>query len=126
MFSMEAHYAARLKAYQWEAIVLQQFSTCYYESKWIDTLLQNNELENAKRFHMTFRLIDDDVAVDCPDFIQLCSCYLDFLTLENTSLDNGSVNFLGMNIKFTKADLILKVHDKRKDYPFKVVRYRPC
>ena len=72
---------------------------------------------------MTFRLIDYVVAVDCPDFKQLCSCYPDFLTLENTSLDNGSVNFLGMNMKFTNADLILKVYDKRKDYPFKVVRY---
>ena len=26
-------------------------------------------------------------------------------------------------MKFTNADLILKVYDKRKDYPFKVVRY---
>ena len=72
---------------------------------------------------MTFRLIDDVCAVDCPDFKELCSSYPDFLSLDNTTLEDDSVNFLGMNLKFTESGLQMKVYDKRKDYPFKVVRF---
>ena len=76
-----------------------------------------------KKYHMTFRLIDDVCAVDCPDFKELCSSYPDCLSLDNTTLEDDSVNFLGMNLKFTESGLQIKVYDKRKDYPFKVVRF---
>jgi hypothetical protein len=95
----------------------------YYESRWIDEMLENDRMDEAKKYHMTFRLIDDVCAVDCPDFKELCSSYPDFLSLDNTTLEDDSVNFLGMNLKFTESGLQMKVYDKRKDYPFKVVRF---
>ena len=72
---------------------------------------------------MTFRLIDDVCTFDCPDFEELCSCYPDFLSLEPTTLPDNSVNFLGMNLSFTESGLHIKVYDKRKDFPFQVVRF---
>ena len=72
---------------------------------------------------MTFRLIDDVLTVNNPfraDFFQ--NCYPDFLTLNDTSLDDGSVNFLGMHISATPS-VVIDVYDKKKDFPFQVVRY---
>ena len=52
------------------------------------------------------------------------SCYPSFLTLNETTLEDGSVNFLGMHLKDTGSPtLTVDVFDKRKDFPFKVVRY---
>jgi hypothetical protein len=45
------------------------------------------------------------------------------LTLEKTSKNNHTVEFVGMNIKTRGRRLCLSVYDKRKDFPFKVRRY---
>ena len=96
----------------------------YYESTWIDSLINTAQEELAKEFHLTFRLIDDVFAVDSPDFLTLSSCYPDFLTLESTTLPDKTVNFLGMHLSFSLVgQLCIEVYNKRKDFPFKVVRY---
>ena len=72
---------------------------------------------------MTFRLIDDDLSVDNPDYEEFIDCYPKFLTLNDTTLPEG-VNFVGMNItEGNEGKIKLQVYDKRKDFPFKVVRY---
>ena len=79
--------------------------------------MSEGKIDMARKYHMTFRLIDDVCAFDCPDFEELCSCYPAFLSLEPTTLPDGSVNFLGMNLSFTESGLHVKVYDKRKDFP---------
>ena len=72
---------------------------------------------------MTFRLIDDDLSVDNPDYKEFIECYPKFLTLNDTTLPEG-VNCVGMNItEGNEGKIKLQVYDKRKDFPFKVVRY---
>jgi hypothetical protein len=96
-----------------------------YEAAYIDKLLVKNLIVMARAFHMSFRLIDDLTSVDNPfydDFFK--SCYPSFLTFNDTTLINGDLNFLGMHI-FSSASprLIMDVFDKRKDFPFTVIRF---
>ena len=93
----------------------------YYESTWIDSLINTAQKELAKEFHLTFRLIDDVFAVDSPDFLTLSSCYPDFLTLESTTLPDKTVNFLGMHLSFSLGgQLCIEVYDKRKIFLLKL------
>ena len=95
-----------------------------WECQFVERLLEQKRIEEAKSLHMTFRLIDDVLSVGstCHDEF-FNSCYPTFLTLNDTTLEDGSVNFLGMHIKETGVSLSLDVYDKRKDFPFQVVRY---
>ena len=74
---------------------------------------------------MTFRLIDDVFLVGNPSVdLFFSDCYPEFLTRNDTTLPDGSVNFLGMHIKTTASSgLVVDVFDKKKEFPFKVVRY---
>ena len=95
----------------------------YYESTYIDKLVSEGLFTRAEQCHITFRLIDDDLSIDNPGYEQFIKCYPPFLTLNDTTLPEG-VNFLGMHITEGKeGKLKIQVYDKRKDFPFKVVRY---
>ena len=70
----------------------------YYESKFIDRLISDGESKKAEDCHLTFRLIDDVQSIDNPDYESLFQCYPQFLTLNDTTLETGGTNFLGMNL----------------------------
>ena len=83
---------------------------------------------------MTFRLIDDVLSVDNPSvhlYIDLPhkegsevgGIYPAELTLNNTSVSENLVQFLGMELKYTGDVLTLDVYDKKKAFPFTVIRY---
>ena len=95
------------------------------EYQFIDRLVDDGKLEEARAHHMTFRLIDDVLSLGNPfhdNFFK--TCYPSFLTLNDTTLEDGSVNFLGMHVSdIHTSSLSVSVYDKRKDFPFKVVRY---
>jgi len=96
----------------------------YYESRYIDGLIADGESQKAEECHITFRLIDDVQSVDNPNYESLIQCYPQFLQLNDTTLETGGTNFLGMNITQNQDHKIMvRVHDKRKEFPFKVVRY---
>lgn len=102
----------------------------YYESKYVSNLVDDGKVDEARTFHTTFRLIDDVLSLDNPHLNQaieepyeLGGLYPRALTLEKTSKNNHTVEFVGMNIKTRGRRLCLSVYDKRKDFPFKVRRY---
>lgn len=103
----------------------------FYESTYIDILkvLRSNIAAN---FHMTFRLIDDILSVDNSEFIRYASMsrengqggiYPSELKLNNTSISNKEVNYVGIKIVDRNNRLILDVFDKRREFNFNVVRY---
>ena len=94
-----------------------------HESSHIDQLLLEDKVEEAKAYHLTFRLIDDVLSIDNPFYEDLVKSYPSYLTAEETSLPDGA-NFIGMSIRPGPNNQIeLGFYDKRKDFPFKVVRY---
>jgi hypothetical protein len=102
----------------------------HYESSFISRLEIEEGVEAAKKFHMTFRLIDDVLSVDNPTIqkaldkpFEMGGLYPASLELKKTSKSNDSVDFIGVNIKKLKTRFRLSVYDKRKSFPFKVHRY---
>jgi hypothetical protein len=96
----------------------------YYESTWIDKLVEKGLSHLALQYHLTFRLIDDVFSADNPDFDDFQkNCFPTQLNLKETTLVNGDLNFLGMKIKNMGHSLDFQVYDKKKDFPFEVVRY---
>jgi hypothetical protein len=96
-----------------------------WEYRYIQRLVEKGNIDEAASHHMTFRLIDDVLSIGNP-FAEafFTNCYPPSLTLNETTLADGSVNFLGMHFKDTgDLKLAVDVYDKRKDFPFKVVRY---
>ena len=89
-----------------------------WEYQFIDRLVDDGKLEEARAHHMTFRLIDDVLSLGNPfhdNFFK--TCYPSFLTLNDTTLEDGSVNFLGMHVSdIHTSSLSVSVYDKRKDF----------
>ena len=97
-----------------------------HESSKIDKLLDEGKLDVALLFHLTFRLIDDVLSVDNEEFESECSngLYPASLKLNDTSVvPDLEVNFLGMHIKSIDDSIHIDVFDKRREFPFRVVRY---
>jgi hypothetical protein len=103
----------------------------HYESSFIDRLITNGQLTRASCFHMTFRYIDDIFSVDNPFWIEAISVpaelggiYPIAVTLNDTTISDREVYFMGMHITSSAcARITMDIYDKRKDFPFKVVRY---
>lgn len=107
-----------------------------YESGFIDRLVKAKGMNAAHKFHMTFRLIDDVLSVDNRLWTSYASrtaeevdadgvggIYPSALTLNDESISSQEVCFLGMRITCNGQVLCSDVYDKRKDFPFKVIRY---
>ena len=91
----------------------------------------------ARSFHTTFRLIDDVLSLDnkcVEDYVivnapedldgsTVGGIYPEALKLNSTSASSKKVHFLGMTIKYIKGDLVTDVFDKRRNFPYYVIRY---
>jgi len=101
-----------------------------YESEFIDRLSQL-DINTAREFHITFRLIDDVLAVDCVSWLTYVGkaaeeggIYPRALCLNDTTVSSNEVNFLGLNIvSMPDGCLRIDVYDKRAEFPFCVIRY---
>jgi hypothetical protein len=101
-----------------------------YESAYVSRLAAEGRLGDAKLFHMTFRYIDDVLAVDNPQWAAAVAkpaeqggLYPRALALSQTNPGPSEVEFLGMRIMATGARFRLSVFDKRATFPFHVRRY---
>lgn len=100
-----------------------------YESRYIDALTRKS-LVQAKRFHATFRYIDDLLSVDNTHWRSAISkpaeeggLYPRALQLNDTSVSKDTAQFLGMEVLALWNTFKIGVYDKRKSFPFHVVRY---
>jgi hypothetical protein len=108
-----------------------------YESSFVDRLLAKRGRVAAARFHMSFRLIDDTLSVDNPEWRKYAErkfesdpedgiggIYPAALILNDTTvIPDKEVTFLGIRIRDRRGRLCLSVFDKRSEFPFKVLRY---
>ena len=98
-----------------------------HEANFIDSLVQTNQVEKAKAFHMTFRRSDDLLCVDNPFAEEFFTgaVYPPHLQLVRTAERASEADFIGMKISTlpNKNSLDISIFDKRDDFPFEVVRY---
>jgi hypothetical protein len=95
-----------------------------YEAAYIDKLMLES-LAKARRFHVTFRFIDDVLSVDNPLWKDALAdgLYPDALVLNQTNNEPLRAEFLGMNILAVGTRFRMSVFDKRASFPFEVRRY---
>ena len=108
-----------------------------YESSFIDRLIISKGMDAAKLFHMSFRLIDDTLSIDnkyWKRYVErkydenaadgIGGIYPADLALNDTTVEeNKEVTFLGMRIYDMNSKLCVSVFDKRREFPFNVLRY---
>jgi hypothetical protein len=103
----------------------------WYEDTYIEKI-RLESLERAQKFHMSFRLIDDTLSIDnSVEWTKATEVpfeeggmYPRALTLNNTSISNTVVNFLGVRLEVQEGGTMLTdIYDKRKDFDFHVQRY---
>lgn len=97
-----------------------------YESDWIqDKALE--DIKMAQSFHLSFRLIDDlcslDNALASSVFLKENEIYPASLKVNETTESKDLVNYIGLKITSVASKFILDIHDKRKTFPFSVIRY---
>lgn len=101
----------------------------WYEANYIDRLLAKHQTAKARRFHLSFRLIDDLLSIDNMYWEDFKRSYEDggvypAALQPNDTTCIGYVNFLGMRISFgPTGKFVISVYDKRKDFPFRVRNY---
>lgn len=102
------------------------------ESKWIDRLIDNNQLDLAKKMKSTLRYIDDLMAPNggttinewtIQDNEDRARIYPKSLKLKKENTNSGEANFLDLTLKVNDGKLILSIYDKRDVFPFHVVSY---
>ncbi len=92
-------------------------SWCEYE------FIRNINREEAKLFAYICRYLDDIIAFDCPNFINIAkSIYPDELTLEDTTRADGTAPFLDLDIQVGPS-FSIKVYDKTDAFGFNVIKY---
>ena len=95
---------------------------CNYEPKYIINLIRTNKLR-GRRFHSTFRFIDDFFALNYggefgKGFLEIYPAKLE-LKMEH----NGShETFLDLDVSIDKCKFIHKMFDKRHAFNFQIVR----
>jgi hypothetical protein len=102
----------------------------YYESQFIDRLVDSGNLPLAQDFHMSFRMIDDLLCVDnarVREFVKRPvdegGIYPKELVLESTTTSSTEVDFAGLTIKWNGLRYVTSVFDKRREFPFEVIMY---
>lgn len=107
----------------------------WYEADFIDTLVAYGQTAKAKDYNLTFRLIDDLLALDNPHIdkdLQSCDLFggiycqwlYQGLTPTNADTVESEGTFAGILLQVT-PDLRIKttIFDKRRAFPFQVLRY---
>ena len=98
----------------------------YYEYKYLDKLYKTDYF-SAKRLNNTFRLIDDITTVNSDGVFQehVNKIYPDSLKLNKENEVDTKAHVLDLDISIEEGHFIVRVYDKRDDFPFKIVQYSP-
>jgi hypothetical protein len=111
------------------APVLANLFLYAYESRYVDKLTVES-VERARKYHNTFRFIDDTLSIDNDEWTVATSkddahggIYPTELKLNDTTITRKLAHFCGMEIEGSGDKLSIQVYDKRKAFPFKVERF---
>jgi len=96
-----------------------------YETEFLQNLVRNKRMKDAKSFNFTYRYIDDVLSINNSSFSQwLPSIYPPELEIKETTETPCSASFLDLHLEFdSSGKLSTKIYDKRDDFDFKIINF---
>ena len=96
-----------------------------YEYEYLKSLVENGELELARKLQNLFRYQDDCLALnDTNAFTEhFILMYPGELNLKNTNISVAKCTFLDLTLSKFRGKFLYKSYDKRNDFNFDVVKF---
>lgn len=96
-----------------------------YESEFLQTLVKNKKIKEARLFNFTFRYIDDVLSLNNPNFSDWVPLiYPPELEIKETTDTASSASFLDLYLEFDlHSHLSTRIYDKRDDFNFEIINF---
>ena len=96
-----------------------------YESEFLQTLVKNKRIKEARLFNFTFRYIDDVLSINNPNFSDWVPLiYPPELEIKETTDTASSASFLDLYLEFDlHSHLSTRIYDKRDDFNFEIINF---
>ena len=96
-----------------------------YETEFLQQLVKNKKIKEARSFNLTFRYIDDVLSINNKTFATwIPSIYPSELEIKETTESACSTSFLDLHLEFDSGGhLSTKIYDKRDDFNFKIINF---
>ena len=96
-----------------------------YESEFLQTLIKDKKIREARSFNFTYRYIDDVLSINNPDFSNWISLiYPSELEIKETTDTASSASFLDIFLEFdSSGHLSTRIYDKRDDFNFEIINF---
>ena len=96
-----------------------------YESEFLQKLVKDKKIHEARAFNFTYRYIDDALSINNSRFAEfLPLIYPPELEVKETTDTASSASFLDLYLEFLDSGQIsTKIYDKRDDLNFKIITF---
>ena len=96
-----------------------------YESEFLQTLIKDKKIKEARSFNFTYRYIDDVLSINNPNFSNWISLiYPPELEIKETTDTASSASFLDLYLEFdASGHLSTRIYDKRDDFNFDIINF---
>ena len=96
-----------------------------YESEFLQKLVKDKKIQEARAFNFTYRYIDDVLSINNSRFAEfLPLIYPPELEVKETTDTTSSASFLDLYLEFDDSGQIsTKIYDKRDDFNFKIINF---
>ena len=96
-----------------------------YESEFLQKLVNDKKIHEARALHFTYRYIDDVLSINNSRFAEfLPLIYPPELEVKETTDTASSASFLDVCLEFDDSgQLSTKIYDKRDDFNFKIINF---
>ena len=127
MSPLEGYCFSRSSACQWVRIVPPLLADLFlysYESEFLQKLVKDKKIHEARAFNFTYRYIDDVLSINNSRFAEfLPLIYPPELEVKETTDTTSSASFLDLYLEFDDSGQIsTKMYDKR-DFNFKIINF---
>ena len=95
---------------------------CSSESEFLQKLVKDKKIHEARAFNFTYRYIDDVLSINNSRFAEfLPLIYPPELEVKETTDTVSSATFLDLCLEFS-GQISTKIYDKRDDFNFKIIK----
>jgi hypothetical protein len=97
-----------------------------YESEFLQNLVKDRKIHEARAFNFTYRYTDDVLSINNPRFAEfLPLIYPPELEIKETTDTASSASFLDLYLEFDDSgQLSSKIYDKRDDFNFNIINFQ--
>jgi hypothetical protein len=95
-----------------------------YESEFLQKLVKDKKIHEARAFNFTYRYIDDVLSINNSRFAEfLPLIYPPELEVKETTDTGSSASFWTYTLNLTTGQLSTKIYYKRDDFNFKIINF---